>query len=186
MRRHRQVLLLFACMAAGAMLAPAQPFQPTDRTLLLDHFDEQFVPDGAQCTKPAVISAGADIAGGRPGKGGEFVQGVFGAALQFHKLMKMDYPAAGNIDLAAGVIGFWVALGFDAEELIKNPGKLSNQLFLTVWGPDASMACVYSTLAQTNVAVWDKQRQLVCCAGFPGYWKKDDWHHLELRYGKTL
>lgn len=186
MKWYRLGLLPFACALAGVTLAPAQPFQPTERTLLLDRLDESFVPDGTRCTKPAIMNAPGDIGGGRPGQGGAFVPGKFGMALQFHGLVKMDYPAAGNLDLGAGFIEFWVALDFDAEEVIKNPGKLSNQLFLTVWGPGASMVCVYSTLLQTNAAVWDKQRQLVCYGGFPGYWKKGEWHRLELRWGTAL
>ncbi len=186
MKRCLTGFLRFVFLCAITASAPAQPYQPDGRTLLLDHFDEQFLPDGAQCTTPAIIAADAAMAGGRPGKGGEFVLGKFGNALQFHKLMQMDYPASGNLDLRAGVIEFWVALDFDAEEVIKNPGKLSNQLFLTVWGPESSMVCVYSTLSQTNVAVWDKQRQIVCQGGFPGYWKKGEWHHVELRWGTTL
>ena len=186
MKCHILVLLLIASAITGAMPAFAQPFLPNDRTLLLDHFDEPFVPDGVQCTRPVVITALADLAGGRPGKGGTFVPGKFGNALQFHKLMKMDYPAPGNIDLGAGLAEFWVSLNFNAEEVIKNPGKLSNQLFLTVWGPESSMVCVYSTLLQTNIAVWDKQRQLVCYAGFPSCWKAGEWHHLELRWGRSL
>jgi hypothetical protein len=163
-----------------------QPFQPTERTLLLDHFDEDFVPDGTKCTKPAVIKPAGDHTGGRPGKGGEFVPGRFGKVLRFHKLMQLQYPAVGNIDLSAGLAEFWVALNFDAAKVMKHPGVLSNQVFLTIGQPGGIHVCVYSTLGRTCVGVWDKQRQLVCYGAFSGFWKKGEWHHLELRWGRQL
>ncbi len=174
------VLMLIASPGGG------QPFEPTDRTLLLDHLDEDFVPDGRKCTRPAVIKPAGDHTGGRPGKEGRFVPGKFGRALRFHKLMQLQYPVAGNVDLSAGVAEFWVALGFDAAVAIKNPGVLRNQLFLTIGQPGGCKVCVYSTLGQTCVGVWDKKRQLVCYGSFPGYWKKDEWHHLELKWGRQL
>ena len=119
-------------------------------------------------------------------RGASSSPGKFGAALQFHKLMQLQYPADGNIDLSAGVAEFWVALSFDAAEVVKKPGVLRNQLFLTVGEPGGTHVCVYSTLVNTCVGVWDKQRQLVCYGSFPGYWKKDEWHHLELRWGRQL
>ena len=176
-------VLLFSLIACPCA---AQPFAKTDRTLLLDHFDEGFVPDGMRCTRPETMKPASDQTGGRVGKEGTFVPGKFGAALQFHKLMQLQYPADGNIDLSAGVAEFWVALSFDAAEVVKQPGALCNQLFLTVGQPGGTHVCVYSTLVNTCVGVWDKQRQLVCYGSFPGYWKKHEWHHLELRWGRQL
>ncbi len=176
-------VILFSLIAAPCA---AQPYEKTDRTLLLDHFDEDFVPDGTRCTRPAAIKPAGDHTGGRVGKDAKFVPGKFGSALQFHKLMQLQYPADGNLDLTAGVVEFWVALDFDAAEVVKHPGVLSNQLFLTVGQPGGSHVCVYSTLVNTCVGVWDRQRQLVCYDSFPGYWKKHQWHHLELRWGRQL
>ncbi len=179
---------LLAVVVFLAIVCPcaAQPYEKTDRTLLLDHFDENFVPDGTRCTTPAAITPAGDQTGGRVGKGGEFVPGKFGSALQLHKLMQLQYPAAGNLDLSAGLAEFWVALNFDAAEVIKHPGVLSNQLFLTIGQPGGNHVCVYSTLINTCVGIWDRQRQLVCYGAFPGYWKKHEWHHLELRWGRQL
>jgi hypothetical protein len=134
-------------LAAVAMLLCtdgvwAQPYSRDERTLLLDHLDETFTPDGKTCTRPAVIQGTGDFTGGRPRAGTEFVQGKFGNALQFHGLTDMQYPSAGNINLAAGQVEFWVALDFDAEEQIKNPGLLSNQLFFTVVGPARTRMCI--------------------------------------------
>lgn len=186
MRMTLLLTLLSISLLTSKDTAFAQPYPPTDRTLLLDHLDEDFTPDGKQCTKPAVIKAAADSPGGRPGQGGQFVEGKFGKVLQFHGLMQMQYPAVDNINLSAGVAEFWTALDFDAAEKIKDPGLLSNQLFFTAWGSGASMVCVYSTLVNTCVGVWDKQRQLVCYADIPGYWKKGEWHHVELKWGRQL
>lgn len=145
-------------IALATSTTVAQPYQPAERTLLLDHLDESFTPDGKLCTKPAVMKAAADFAGGRPGQGGQFVEGEFGKSLQFHGLMQMQYPAVGNINISAGVAEFWTALDFDAAEKVKDPGSLSNQLFFTARGPGGSMMCVYSTLVNTCVGLWDKQR----------------------------
>ena len=43
--------------------------------------------------------------------------------------MQLQYPAAGNINLSAGVAEFWVALGFDAAEVIKKPGCAPQSAF---------------------------------------------------------
>lgn len=186
MRHYLTLVLLASCLFTGAAAVWGQPYAPNDRTLLLDHLDEDFAPDGVRCTKPAIIKSAGDFTGGRPGKGGEFVPGKFGKALQFHKLMQMQYPATGNLDLSAGVVEFWVALDFNAAEVLKNPGVLSNQLFFTVWGSGRSQACVYSTLGYTCVCVYDQERQIVCYGNFEGAWKKGEWHHLELKWGRQL
>ena len=120
----RNCLLGIIILFAVACPCGAQPFQNSERTLLSDHFDEDFLPDGVRCTSPAVIKPALTLTGGRPGKGGQFVPGKFASALQFHKLMRLQYPATGNIDLSAGVAEFWVALNFDAAEVIKRPGLL--------------------------------------------------------------
>jgi hypothetical protein len=179
-------LALIAACAVVVLPVSAQPYQPTARTLLLDHLDDSFTPDGARCTAPAKIKTVGDFAGGRPTKGGEFVAGKFGQALQFHGLMEMWYPAPGNINLSAGSAEFRVALNFDAAPTLKNPGLLSNQLFLTVWGADLSRVCVYSCLNVLCVGVWDRERQLVCYANYPCDWRKGEWHHVELRWGRQL
>jgi len=176
------LLLSVFSMAVGW----SQPYQSSDRTLLLDHLDEDFTPDGKLCTKPVAINPAGELSGGRPGQGGKFVEGRFGKALQFHGLMQMQYPAVGNINLSAGVVEFWAAFDFDAAEKIKDPGLLSNQLFFTAWGPGGSMVSIYSTLVNTCVGMWDKQRQLVCYASISGYWKKGEWHHIELKWGRQL
>ena len=59
---------LLTMLPAGRCLA--QPYTRDARTLLLDHLDETFTPDGQQQTTPAAVSAAGDWKGGRPGKGG--------------------------------------------------------------------------------------------------------------------
>ncbi len=164
----------------------AQPYQANERTLLLDHLDETFVPDGAKTTAPAVIKPSGDLIGGRVMKGPEFVPAKFGSGLQFHGLSKMDYPVPGNIDLSAGALDFWVALNFDAETVSKNPGNLSNQSFWILRGPGRSMVSLYSTLNNTCIIVFDKEGNQLAYGQAPGYWKKGEWHHLELRWGTKL
>ncbi len=163
----------------------AEPYPVDARTLLLDHLDDAFTPDGKLCTRPAKITATGDLTGGRP-TAGRFGPGCYGQALQMHGLMQMVYPAAGNLDPAAGQVDFDVAFHFDAAEQIKNPGKLSNQMFLTIWGSKGSMVSIYSCLSVTCVGVWDHHRQLVCYASVPGYWKKGEWHHVRLCWGQAL
>ena len=180
------LLLAAVAMLLSTACVWAQPYSPDERTLLLDHLDETFTPDGKTCTRPAVIQRTGDFTGGRPRAGTEFVQGKFGNALQFHGLTDMQYPSAGNINLAAGQVEFWVALDFDATEQIKNPGLLSNQLFFTVVGPARTRMCIYSTLSQTCVAVFDASGQLACYAGARAFWKKGEWHHLQVRWGRSL
>jgi len=171
-----------------APAAHAQPYTPDARTLLLDHMDETFTPDGTQRTRPARITASGELTGGLPmgGTGAAFVPGKFGNALQMRGLMQMTYPSTGNIDVSAGQAEFWVAFDFDAAEVIKNPGNLSNQVFLTVWGPGASHACLYSCLSVVCVGVFDASRQLVCYANVPGSWRKGEWHHVVLKWGLAL
>ncbi len=60
-----------------------EPFAPDEATLLLDHLDDRFRPDGEDAeTRPAVMAAPGDRLGGLPSIGCEFVDGVFGAGLQ--------------------------------------------------------------------------------------------------------
>lgn len=182
----RPLATLLALLFVTGLAAWAQPYQPDSRTLLLDHFDETFTPDGKLMTHPARAQAAGELTGGRPMAGLKFVPGKFGQALEFHGLTKMDYPSAGNINLSAGMLEFWVAFNFDAAEQIKNPGLLSNQMLLTVWGSGGSMVSVYSCLSVVCVGVWDTNRQLVAYANLPGLWKKDEWHHVQLRWGRQL
>lgn len=51
---------------------------PDEHTVILDGFDDDFVPDGKISTKPEKIQSGT---GGIPSKGCNFVQGKFGNAL---------------------------------------------------------------------------------------------------------
>jgi hypothetical protein len=55
--------------------------KPDPYTSLLDPFECDFVPDGAQLTQPRAILAGT---GGKPSKGCRFVDGKFGKALSFY------------------------------------------------------------------------------------------------------
>ena len=65
--RFRRFLLLSALLLSFASLpVSAQPNQPDQRTLLLDHLDDAFAPDGVKFTAPAVIKAAGDRAGGPP------------------------------------------------------------------------------------------------------------------------
>ncbi|MBU0607458.1 MAG: hypothetical protein KKI08_06200, partial [Armatimonadetes bacterium] len=177
---------LTAVASLLATVALAQPHQPDARTLLLDHLDETFVPDGKLMTKPEVGKPVDALTGGRPMTGTRFVPGKFGNALEFHGLTKMDYPAGPNLNLAAGLLEFWVALNFDAGEQIKAPGLLSNQMLATFWGPKGSDVCIYSCLNRLCVGVWNQGRQLIAYTAVSGTWKKDEWHHVQLTWGRQL
>jgi hypothetical protein len=182
----RACLVTLLCSSVVASVATAQPYTRDDRTLLLDHLDDSFTPDGQLCTRPDAIKAAGDWSGGRPDKGCQFVPARFGSGLQLRGLAQLAYPAPGNLNLSAGNLEFWVALSFDTAEVKKNPGVLSNQLFCTIWGTGGSSVCVYSTLGYTNVAVFDRDRALVCHGNFAGDWKKGEWHHLQVRWGQQL
>jgi len=59
------------------------PYEPDERTRLLDHLDETFTPDGKRRTAPAVgraLRPPPDEVGGLPGVGGQFTEGRFGQA----------------------------------------------------------------------------------------------------------
>lgn len=179
-------LLLCLALAGAGLSAQAQPYSPDARTLLLDHFDETFTPDGKLMTAPEVGKPAGDLKGGRPMAGLRFVPGRFGNAIEFHGLTSMDYPVAGNINLSAGMLECWVCLNFDAAEQMKDPGVLSNQLLATLWGPRASSVCIYSCLNRLCVGVWDTNRQLIAYTAVPGTWKPDEWHHVRLAWGRQL
>lgn len=62
---------------------PAEPFRPDADTLLLDHLDDAFRPDGEDGqTRAAVVSGRSDELGGTPSIGCRFVAGRFGKALE--------------------------------------------------------------------------------------------------------
>ena len=86
-----RICVMFLLCTVSILILPrfgaGQPHQPTQRTLLLDHLDESFTPDGSRCTTPSVIKPSGVFTGGRPRKGGRFVDGRFGKALQFSGLM---------------------------------------------------------------------------------------------------
>ncbi len=178
-------LIVPAMPAANADLA--SPAQPTPRTLLLDRFDEPFTPDGALMTSPVVIKAAAGLTGGRPMAGGEFREGKFGKAFRFHDVMRMVYPAEGNVNPSAGAVEFWVAYNFDPQAKPPLPGKnVSNQVFFTIFGPGHSSVCIYSVLKSICVTVRNPSRQIVLYQAFGAPWKQDEWHHVGLRWGRNL
>lgn len=171
MRFSHALLFVVCAFLCARSFANAQPYQANERTLLLDHLDETFTPDGAKITKPAVIKAADDWSGGRITQASEFVAGKFGNGLQFHGLSKMDYPVPGNIDLSASSLDFWVALNFDAEEVSKNPDSLSNQSFWILRGPGRSMVSLYSTLNNTCFIVYDKDGNQLAYGNAPDFWE---------------
>ncbi len=189
----RYAMMMALCVALLLLPMPAprgdltSPAQPTARTLLLDRFDEPFTPDGELMTSPAVIKASGDLTGGRPMKGGEFIDGKFGKAFRLHDIMKMAYPTEGNINLSAGAVEFWVAYNFDPQAKPPLPGKnVSNQMFFTIFGPGNSSVCIYSVLKSICVTVRNPSRQIVLYQAFTAPWKKDEWHHISLRWGRSL
>ncbi len=183
--RHAFVAALLSLTTAAVALAqPSEPPEPTERTLLLDHYDTPFEPDGTLMTSPEVITG--ENAGGRPMEGGEFVDGRFGKAYRFHGKTAMYYPAKGNIDLSAGAVGFWLKLGFEPQHPNKMPSNMRNQLYFHVDPPGNSIMSVYTTMKALCVGVWDDQRQLVTYMG-PGIdWQEGEWHYVELRWGRQL
>ena len=56
--------ILFGVILFSVVACPcaAQPYAKTDRTLLFDHFDEGFVPDGTRCTRPEAMKPVGDRA----------------------------------------------------------------------------------------------------------------------------
>jgi hypothetical protein len=54
--RHLAIPALLLAATVCAFAQPLEPHQPTERTLLLDHFDDPFEPDGKLMTAPAVIA----------------------------------------------------------------------------------------------------------------------------------
>ena len=112
--------------------------------------------------------------------------GKFGGALQFHGPMSLDYPTAGNVDISAGSVDFWVALSEDSA-VIKNDPKLPNQLLWTLGGPGTSTVSVYYWgIEYAGYAIYNKEGQLAAMENFPCDWKKGEWHHIELRWGRQL
>ncbi len=185
MRSHLLLVLFAAQVAFPADERP--PFSPTPRTLLLAHFDDAFVPDGERATRAEVIAEGSSPRGARVPKGFEFVPGPFGKALRMHGPHVLVYPGAGNVDLTGGQADLWVALNFDpAVRNEKTKTVWRNQFFLTFQGPHNSRVVVYSVLKSLCVGVWNKQRQLIAYLGCRSTWKKGEWHHLTLKWGRRL
>jgi len=185
---HVRTLTLIALAGALALSAAAQdgPYEPTVRTLLLDHFDDPFEPDGTAMTSPEVITPAGEHTGGRPMEGGEFVEGRSGMAYRFHGKTAMYYPAQGNIDPAAGSVEFWVRLGFEPKHPNQMPSNLRNQLFFHLDPPGTAIFSIYSTMKNLCVGVWDQQRKLVAYLGASSPWHEGEWHHVEVRWGRRL
>lgn len=175
-------LLPIACVWSQ----PEAPYVPDERTLLLDHFDTPFTPDGQLMTSPAVITPAGDFTGGRPPAGAEFVAGRFGSALRLHGLSAMHYPAPGNIDVSAGAVSFWVQLGFEPKHPNQMPATMRNQLFLHVDPPGPQIFSIYSTMVNLCVGIWDGRRQLAAYIGARTDWHEGEWHHVEVRWGRQL
>lgn len=182
-----------ALIVAGLLFSPGfawsqpeSPHTPNERTLLLDHFDTPFTPDGRLMTAPAIITPAGEFTGGRPPRGAEFVPGRFGSALRLHGLTAMHYPAPGNIDISAGSVSFWVQMGFEPRQPSEMPGNLRNQLLLHVDPPGTSIFSIYSTMVNLCVGVWDERGQLAAYIGTPSPWHEGEWHHVEVRWGRQL
>ncbi|MCD6359370.1 MAG: hypothetical protein J7M38_00815, partial [Armatimonadetes bacterium] len=161
------------------------PPLPTARTLLLDHFDEEFVPDGRLMTSPEVITPAGAFTGGRAMTGCEFVPGRFGRAFRFHGETALPYPTVGNVDLTAGEVSFWMQYGFEPD-LAKVPNTLRNQLLFHLDPPGSAIFSVYSVLKSICVGVWDGRRTLVCYIAGKTPWHEGEWHHVSVRWGRKL
>ncbi|MEA3401956.1 MAG: DUF6067 family protein [Armatimonadota bacterium] len=179
-------ILSLGCAALAAAQPPSEPHPPDARTLLLDHFDQPFEPDGTRMTSPEVITPAGEHTGGRPMPGGEFVEGKFGMAYQLHGETAIYYPAEGNIDLAAGSLEFWVRMGYEPVHPSEVVSERRNQLFFHVDPPGKAHFSVYSTLKNLCVGVWDQRRQLVAYMGTSSPWHEGQWHHVEVRWGRQL
>ena len=187
MHSARTAALALLALVLAPLIAAAQdaPFTPDERTLLLDHLEDTFTPDGVLCTKPEVITPAGDFTGGRPMAGCEFVEGKLGGAFQFHGLTAMQYPAAGNIDLTAGQLDFWMRYGFEPD-LAKVPAIHRNQLLFQLDPPGNAIFSVYSVLKSICVATWDQQRSIVCYIAGTTAWHQGEWHHIQVRWGRRL
>ncbi len=197
MRMRTDALLSVALLVATLIPVTAQPTTPPPadaRTLLLDRFDEDFVPDGQRMTSPTVIVPAGEHTGGRLVTGGEtpieqsgeFIEGRFGQAFQFHGMTAMYYPVPGNIDVTAGAVEMWLRMGYEPVHPSQVESRYRNQLFLNIDPPGPARFIVYSTLVQFCVGVWDQQRQLVAYVGAPMPWHEGEWHHVEVRWGRRL
>ncbi len=178
------IVIAAIAIATGAWAQPG-PAQPGDRTLLLDHLDESFVPDGTLMTTPEIIAPAGDFTGGRPMAGCEFVPGKFDRAFQFHGLTNISYPTPGNVDLTAGEVNFWMAYGFEPD-LAKVPSIHRNQFLFQLDAPGQAIFTVYSVLKSICVGVWDQRRTLVTYIAGPSPWQKGEWHHVSVRWGRKL
>jgi hypothetical protein len=184
----RAIISLAAiCILAAPLTAQPLdgPYQPDERTLLLDHFDQDFVPDGKLMTTPEIVTAAGDFTGGRIMTGCEFVEGKFANALRFHGLAKLSYPAAGNVDLTAGQVDFWMRYGFEPD-LSKVLAIHRNQFLFQLDPPGSAIFSVYSVLKSICVGVWDGRRTLVCYIAGKTEWHEGEWHHVSVRWGRKL
>jgi len=69
--------------AGDTVEVPKAPFKRDPQTLLLDHLDEKFRPDGEDAeTRAEVVSSKSGELGGVPSLGCRFIEGRFGSGLQ--------------------------------------------------------------------------------------------------------
>jgi hypothetical protein len=92
-----------------AIAAPSAPFQRDPQTLLLDHLDGPFRPDGEDAeTRAEVVSGRSGELGGVPSLGCRFIAGKFGRGLQIADADSLTpAEAVKRYGFNASVFWFW-------------------------------------------------------------------------------
>ena len=149
----RQLVLSARLLILATTWLGAQPFSRDARTLLLDHLDESFTPDGQQQTTAAVITPTADWKGGRITKGTRVRTRAVRWRPGDERALQSQLPSGRQHQpqrRQTRVLGRFQLRHCRGQ---KGTGRAEQPVFLDSPRPGLQPGRVYSTLGYTNVAV---------------------------------
>jgi len=160
---------------------------PASAPLLVDDFEKLKEEKGAQLTTPRSHAHRPEPCNGRIIGQGKLVPGKEGQALQLSGDSRVRYTAVPGFNPFGGEVEFWVKFNFDPQAKSKKTKTvLRNQLFASFHAPGRGYFLIYSTLNRFCFLVRNAKRQMLVYHGIPTTWKRDEWHHVRIRWGKRL
>ena len=146
----------------GTFTPPAAPFLPDEHTLLLDHLDDEFRPDGEDAeTRATKISGRSFELGGIPSIGSKFADGKFGKALQLVCIIRLQREVVKTQGAMATSHWSW----HEADR--RNP--------VHGWPPPLFIEPVAPHLKEYNAWLHDLGLRIVPYAGFCGIGAPSLW-----------
>ena len=158
------------------------------KTLLLDHLDNKFAPDGKKKTTAQFANGRVNQPGGIAPVGSKFLPAKFGTGIECPKGY-LSYPALGNINLEQGTIEMWVKVNFDFAKSKKFRTFLQvevakGQKFALYYHPHEKRLIFFARNIITPQKWFHSKGIAFLLNSTRLNWKKGETHHISIAYEK--